>query len=95
VTLTGVTSAGSAALAIDVVAASRRWQIRFDDTAPALPTEITMHDETGAHTRPLVYESGRRVTWQRLHQALTGNGTVGYPLDQLADDLEVARRVLR
>jgi hypothetical protein len=94
VTLTGVTSAGRATLAIDVVAAHRRWQIRFDDTALAFPTVITMHDGTGTHTRPLTYESGRRVTWQRLYEALTGTGSVGYPLDRLADDLELARRVL-
>jgi hypothetical protein len=94
VTLTGVTSAaGRAALALDVVAPSRRWQVRFDDTALARPTEITLHDETGAHTRPLTYESGRRVTWQRLHEALTENGEVGYSLDHLADDLELVRRV--
>jgi hypothetical protein len=96
VTLTGVTSAaGRAALALDVVAPSRRWQIRFDDTALARPTEVTVHDGTGAHTRPLTYESGRRMTWQRLYQALSGTGAVGYSLDHLADVLELARGALR
>jgi hypothetical protein len=91
VTLAGVTSAaGRAALALDVVAPARRWQVRFDDAALARPTEVTVHDETGAHTRPLVYESGRRVTWQRLHRALTGDGEVSYGLDQLAEDLSLA-----
>ena len=95
VTLSGVISAaGRTALAVDVVTPQRRWQVRFDDSALAGPTEVTAYDETGAHTRPFIYESGRRVTWQRLHEALTGSGDVGYSLDRLADDLELARRVL-
>jgi hypothetical protein len=56
---------------------------------------VTVSDETGAHTRPFVYESGRRLTWQRLHEALTGSGEVGYSLDRLADDGELARQVLQ
>jgi hypothetical protein len=96
VMLSGVTSAaGRAALALDVVASERRWQARFDDTALASPTEVTRYDETGAHIRPLRYESGRRVTWLRLHEALSGNGEVGYSLDRLADDLELAHQALR
>jgi hypothetical protein len=34
-------------------------------------------------------------TWQQLHQALTGDGDVGYGLDELARALELAGRVLR
>ena len=95
-TLSGATSAGGhAALTVDVVSAQRRWQIRFDDTAPAGPTEVTRYDDTGAQTWPFVYESGRRVTWQRLYQAVTGGGAVAYSLDQLAKDVELARRVLQ
>jgi hypothetical protein len=95
VTLSGVTSAaGRTARAVDVVTPQRRWQVRFDDSALAGPTEVTAYDETGAHTRPFIYESGRRLTWQRLHEALTGGGDVGYSLDRLADDLVPARRVL-
>jgi hypothetical protein len=96
VTLSGATSAGGhAVLAVDVVAAQRRWQIHFDDTALAGPTEVTRYDDAGAHTWPFVYESGRRGTWQRLHQAVTGGGEVAYSLDQLAKDVELARRVLQ
>ena len=96
VTLTGISSAvGGGALALDVVAPAYRWQVRFHDAALARPTEVTRYDETGAHTRALVYESGRRATWLRLHEALRGHGEVGYRLDDLADDLALARRVLR
>jgi hypothetical protein len=96
VTLAGVVSAaGRAGLTLDVVAPDRRWEIRFDETALGSPTKITAHDETGTHTRPLVHESGRRMTWQRLYQALTSARDVGYGLNDLATDLELAGRVLR
>jgi hypothetical protein len=95
ITLAGVTSAaGRAGLALDVVSVARRWQIRWDGTDLAGPTGVTVHDATGTRTRPLVYESGRRVTWHRLHRAITGDGTVAYPLDVLADDLRVARDLM-
>jgi hypothetical protein len=94
VSLTGVTSAaGRTGLTLDVVAPARRWGVRFDGTAPARPTRITRYDRSGAYTRPLIWASGHRATWQRLHEALTGGGTVGYSLDQLADDLELVGRV--
>lgn len=94
VSLTGVVSGtGRAGLTLDVVGPACRWQVRFDDTAPARPTTITRYDATGAHTRPPVYAGGRRATWQRLHAAVTGTGEVGYALDQLADDLRLAGRV--
>jgi hypothetical protein len=64
-----MSAAGQATLELNAVAPSRRWQVRFDDTTMARPTEITRYDETGADTMPLIYESGRRMTWQRLHQA--------------------------
>ena len=88
VTLAGVTA--NPGLAIDVVAADRRWHVRFDGTAPAMPTEVTLHDRTGAHTRPLIHESGHRAAWERLYQAVTGTGTVGWSLDSLADTLAIA-----
>lgn len=94
VSLTGVTSAaGDATLALDVVAPARRWRIRFDDAAPARPTRITRYDGTGAYGPPLIHAGGRRETWQRLYRALTAGGAVGYPLDQLAEDLVVAAQV--
>jgi hypothetical protein len=54
---------------------------------------VTLHDESGTRTRPLVYESGRRVGWLKLRKAMDGAGEVAYSLDQLADDLDVARRL--
>ena len=95
VSLAGVKSAnGSVGLALDVVESSRRWEIRFDQTALGGATMVTSHDATGAHTRPLVHESGRRMTWLRLHRALTGNGEIGYSLDDLARDLALAGAVM-
>ena len=61
----------------------------------AIPAEVTPHDRAGAHTRALTYESGRRATWRRLHDAITGVDAVGWSLDGLADALAVAGRVLR
>jgi hypothetical protein len=95
VTLAGVASAaGREGLTLDVVAPARRWEVRFDETALGSPAQVTAYDETGARTRPLVHESGRRMTWQRLHEALTGDGAGSYGLDDLADDLELAGRAL-
>ena len=95
VTLAGVTSgAVGAGLAVDVVAADRRWQVRFDGRAAAIPTEVTLHDLTGTHARSLTYESGHRAIWRHLHEAITGNGTVAWSLDGLADTLAVAGRLL-
>jgi hypothetical protein len=95
VMLAGVASAiGREALSLDVVAAERRWQIRFDETALGRPTDVTVYDRTGARSHPLLYESGRRVAWQRLHDALTGDGAVGYDLNDLSSDLRLARRLL-
>jgi hypothetical protein len=94
VTLSGAVSpAGRTGLTLDVVGPARRWQVRFADTAVASPAEVTRHEATGAQCQPLLFESGRRVTWQQLHQALTGDGQVGYSLERLADGLETARRV--
>jgi hypothetical protein len=94
VTLAGVAGVAGPDLSIDVVAVERRWQVRFDGTAPAAPTEVTLHDRTGAHTSPLTYQSGHRAAWDRLHQAITGAATVDWSLDSLADTLAVAGRLL-
>jgi hypothetical protein len=95
VTLSGTASAAAhRALTLDVVGPVRRWQARFDDTAPAIPTVVTAHDAAGARTRPLVWESGRRVTWLRLHDALAGTGSVACSLRDLADDLSVVAPLL-
>ena len=67
-------------------------QVRFADTAVASPAEMTRHEATGAQSLPLLFESGRRVTWQRLHQALTGDGHLGHSLDQLAEAMDTATR---
>ena len=94
VTLSGAVSpAGHTGLTLDVVGPARRWQVRFADTAVASPAEVTRYEATGAQSLPLLFESGRRVTWQRLHQALTGVGQVGYGLDQLAEAMDTAARV--
>ena len=83
VTLSGAVSpGGQTGLTLNVVGPTRRWQVRFADTAVASPAEVTRHEATGAQSLPLLFESGRRVTWQRLHQALTGGGRIGYSLDQ-------------
>ena len=93
VTLSGAVSpAGRTGLTLDVVGPARRWQVRFADTAVASPAEVTRHEATGAQSLPLLFESGRRVTWQRLHQALTGDGLIGYSLDQLAEAMDTATR---
>jgi hypothetical protein len=34
------------------------------------------------------------VAWQRLHDAVTGDGAVGYDLNDLSTDLRLARRLL-
>jgi hypothetical protein len=96
VTFTGVTSAARrTGLALDVVAPTRRWEIRFDEAALARPTQVTVHDEAGSRTLPLIHESGHRVTWERLHQALAGSGGVVYGLSDLVADLELAESALR
>ena len=93
VTLSGAVSpAGRTGLTLDVVGPARRWQVRFADTAVASPAEMTRHEATGAQSLPLLFESGRRVTWQRLHQALTGDGHLGHSLDQLAEAMDTATR---
>jgi hypothetical protein len=95
VVLSGTMSAaGRRTLSLDVVGPVRRWQARFDDTAPAIPTVVTSHDATGARTGRLVWESGRRVTWLRLHDALAGTGSVAYSLGDLADHVAVAAPLL-
>ena len=93
VTLSGAVSpAGHTGLTLNVVGPTRRWQVRFADTAVASPAEMTRHEATGAQSLPLLFESGRRVTWQSLHQALTGDGRIGYSLDQLAEAMDTATR---
>ena len=93
VTLSGAVSpAGHTGLTLDVVGPTRRWQVRFADTAVASPAEMTRHEATGAQSLPLLFESGRRVTWQSLHQALTGDGRIGYSLDQLAEAMDTPTR---
>ena len=81
-------------LSVDVVGAGRRWQVRFDGTAPAVPAVVTRHDRSGAHSRPLIHESGHRAAWERLHEAITGAGSVGWSLDDLAGTLALAGPVL-
>ena len=94
VTLSGAVSpAGHTGLTLDVVGPARRWQVRFADTAVASPAEVTRHEATGAQSLPLLFESGHRVTWQRLHQALNGDGQIGYSLEQLAEAMDTATRV--
>jgi hypothetical protein len=93
VTLSGAVSPGGhTGLTLDVVGPARRWQVRFADTAVASPVEVTRHEATGALSLPLLFESGRRVTWQRLHEALTRDGLIGYSLDQLAEAMDTANR---
>lgn len=92
VTLAAAAGAAQAGLAVDVVAPNRRWQVRFDATALARPTEITMHDRHGARTQPLLYESSHRVTCQQMHEAIVRGGTVGWSLDDLAETLTIVHR---
>jgi hypothetical protein len=47
-------------LSIDVVGVVRRRQVRFDGTAPAVPTVVTRHARSGVHSRPPIHESGHR-----------------------------------
>jgi hypothetical protein len=81
-------------LRMDVVTATRRWEAHFDHTALARPTEITLYDGNGAHSRPLIYASGRRLTWIQLHAAITEHASIPYSLEDLATDLEVVKRAL-
>ena len=81
-------------LRMDVVAATRRWEAHFDHTALARPTEITLYDGNGAHSRPLIYASGRRSTWIQLHAAITEHASIPYSLEDPATDLEVVKRAL-
>ena len=81
-------------LRMDVVSAAHRWQAQFDHTALARPTEITLYDGNGALSRPLVYASGRRSTWMQLHAAITEQASIPYSLEDLATDLEIAKRAL-
>jgi hypothetical protein len=75
-----------------------RALIRRRPCAAALPGGVTVRHVTQPRTGGdrQTCESGHRVTWQRLHEALagTGTGTVGWSLDDLADALAVARDVL-
>ena len=95
VSLTAVASqTPGSTLRMDVVSAARRWQAHFDHTALARPTEITLYDGNGALSRPLLYASGRRSTWMQLHAAITEQASIPYSLEDLATDLEIAKRAL-
>ena len=95
VSLTAVASeTPGSTLRMDVVSAARRWQAHFDDTALARPTEITLYDGNGALSRPLLYASGRRSAWMQLHAAITEQASIPYSLEDLATDLEIAKRAL-
>lgn len=95
VSLTAIASqTPGSTLRMDVVSAARRWQAHFDDTALARPTEITLYDGNGALSRPFLYASGRRSTWMRLHAAITEQASIPYSLEDLATDLEIAKRAL-
>jgi hypothetical protein len=95
VSLTAVASktAGST-LRMDVLSAARRWRARFDHTALARPTEITLYDGNGALSRPLLYASGHRATWMQLHAAITEQSSIPYSLEDLATDLEIVTKAL-
>ena len=95
VSLTAVasTTPGST-LRMDVVSAARRWQAHFDHTVLARPAGITMHDGNGAISRPLIYASGHRTTWMQLHAAIAEQARIPYSLEDLATDLEIAKRAL-
>jgi hypothetical protein len=58
------------------------------------PTEITLYDGKGALSRPLLYASGSRATWTQLHAAITEQASIPYSLEDLATDLEIAKRAL-
>ena len=95
VSLTAVASQTlGSTLRMDVVSVARRWQARFNNTALARPTEIVLYDGNGALSRPLVYTSGRRSTWMQLHAAITQQASIPYSLEDLATDLEIAKRAL-
>jgi hypothetical protein len=86
-------------LAIDLVDAERRRQARFDGLGLAAPARIGDFDQHGARTAPLRYESPHRVAWLELHAALTSAALTDaahprHDLDELAEDIAWARRLL-
>jgi pimeloyl-ACP methyl ester carboxylesterase len=95
VSLTAIASqTPDSTLRMDVVSSAHRWQAQFDHTALARPTEITLYDGNGALSRPLLYASGSRATWMHLHAAITEQASIPYSLEDLATDLEIAKRAL-
>jgi hypothetical protein len=77
-------------LSIDLVSVPRRWQARFHHDALATPTEVMCLDEDLGLTLPRVFESAHRRAWLDLHGAITQGSTAGYPLEELARDMELA-----
>ena len=51
-----------------------------------------IYDGNGALSRPLLYASGRRLTWMQLHAAITEQASIPYSLEDLATDLDVVKR---
>ncbi|MEA2294960.1 MAG: hypothetical protein QOE86_2599 [Solirubrobacteraceae bacterium] len=83
--------AGAPALAIDLLAETEHWKVRFDASAPAAPTQVTRFDADGGELWPAVYERAHRVVWRQLAAALLEGSAIPYGLGDLAADLALAQ----
>ena len=84
-------------LAVDLVGMERLRRAEFDGAGLATPARISESGRAGVRTEPLRYESPHRVAWLDLHALVTGSSAdiPRFNLDELAADIEQARRLLR
>jgi hypothetical protein len=95
VTLAGSLSAATGhSLDLALVGAKRRWHVRFAADALAAPVTITAYDGDGERAWPLVYESGHRAGWLRLHGAVCRGEPLLHSAAHLAADLATAQAAL-
>ena len=94
ITVAAVAAAGTPALELSLVGASRRWRVLLPADATALPAEAAVHDAGGARAFRPVFESAARATWRGLHDQLHGRPGGFHRLGDLVDDLRLHAGVL-
>ena len=77
---------GTPQFGLTIATLARRWRLELDDLAPASPTLIERHDESGSLRLPLAYEVTARAAWLSLYAAVVDGAPVRYGLAELGAD---------
>jgi hypothetical protein len=88
-TVAAVAAAGTPALELSLVGASRRWKVLLPADVTARPAEAAVHDADGARASRPVFENATRATWRVLHDELGGRPGTFHRLADLVEDLRL------